>query len=384
MPYADFNGSGTLLTRYVSGPGMVNGAVVDELLARTSSGGTSAWYLTDELDSVRDLVSSSGSELDHVVYDSFGNILTESHATSGDRFKFAGMEYDSLTVQYYDRARYFDSAAGTFVTLDPLGFASGSQNLYNYVGNDPTNADDPTGEAAEPMPDGPQEDGQPGGGTAPKPAGGATPGSPPNGQRGGSPVTGKGTYFGDGQKQQINPGQKASEAAQQTAKTLLDKDNATLISGLGKKKSYVAGYPAAFNRSKERLTEWWFDLQNQERALTALQVEAKAAQANSDKATYTSLAAERRAAMAAYRADLKVYYELQRATYGHVIDRRPPVPESALFARPLRLQHVKSNEPIQFSAVGQGGWLAVRDSAHLNLVVCIGLFCRRVGHPISF
>ena len=40
LPYADFNGSGTLLTRYVSGPGMVNGAVVDELLARTSSGGT--------------------------------------------------------------------------------------------------------------------------------------------------------------------------------------------------------------------------------------------------------------------------------------------------------------------------------------------------------
>ena len=74
LPYADFNGSGTLLTRYVSGPGMVNGAVVDELLARTSSGGTTAWYLTDKLDSVRDVVSSAGSVLDHVVYDSFGNI----------------------------------------------------------------------------------------------------------------------------------------------------------------------------------------------------------------------------------------------------------------------------------------------------------------------
>ena len=49
-------------------------AVVDELLARTSSGGTTAWYLTDKLDSVRDIVSSSGSVLDHVVYDSFGNI----------------------------------------------------------------------------------------------------------------------------------------------------------------------------------------------------------------------------------------------------------------------------------------------------------------------
>ena len=59
-PYADFNGSGTLTERYLHGPGVVNGAVVDELLARTSSGGTTAWYLTDKLGSVRDIVSSSG------------------------------------------------------------------------------------------------------------------------------------------------------------------------------------------------------------------------------------------------------------------------------------------------------------------------------------
>ena len=40
-PYADFNGSGTLLVRYVSTE------AVDNILARTSSGGTTAWYLTD-------------------------------------------------------------------------------------------------------------------------------------------------------------------------------------------------------------------------------------------------------------------------------------------------------------------------------------------------
>ena len=40
---------------------MVDGAVVDEILARTSSGGTTAWYLPDKLGSVRDIVSSSGS-----------------------------------------------------------------------------------------------------------------------------------------------------------------------------------------------------------------------------------------------------------------------------------------------------------------------------------
>ena len=93
-PYADFNGSGTLQVRYQYGPGVVDGAVVDQLLARTSSGGTTAWYLPDKLGSVRDIVSTTGTELDHVVYDSFGNIVTETDAANGDRFKFAGMEYD--------------------------------------------------------------------------------------------------------------------------------------------------------------------------------------------------------------------------------------------------------------------------------------------------
>ena len=153
LPYADFNGSGTLLTRYVSGPGMVNGAVVDELLARTSSGGTTAWYLTDKLDSVRDIVSSSGTELDHIVYDSFGNILTETNASNGDRFKFAGMEYDATTGQYYDQARYYSAITGRFVALDPTGFGAGDVNLYRYVANGPLNATDPTGlQQQVPMP----------------------------------------------------------------------------------------------------------------------------------------------------------------------------------------------------------------------------------------
>ena len=108
-PYADFNSSGTLQERYLSGPGVVNGAIVDQLLARTNSSGTTAWYLTDKLGSVGDIVNStSGGTLDHIVYDSFGNIVTETDAANGDRFKFAGMEYDSTTQQYYDRARDYD------------------------------------------------------------------------------------------------------------------------------------------------------------------------------------------------------------------------------------------------------------------------------------
>ena len=64
-----------------------------------------------------------GRELDHVVYDSFGNIVTETNAANGDRFKFAGMEYDAGIGQYYDRAREYNSSLGRFNSLDPEGFA---------------------------------------------------------------------------------------------------------------------------------------------------------------------------------------------------------------------------------------------------------------------
>ena len=141
-PYADFNSSGTLDARYLSGP------AVDELLARTSSGGTTAWYLTDKLGSVRDIASSSGTVIDHVVYDTFGNIVTETNSANGDRFKFTGMEYDAAIGLYYDHARFYDPAAGRFIKQDPLGMAAGDPNLYRYVGNSPTNGTDPSGMAA--------------------------------------------------------------------------------------------------------------------------------------------------------------------------------------------------------------------------------------------
>ena len=137
--YADFNGSGTLLTRYVSG------LAVDELFARTSSGGTTAWYLTDRLGWVRDVVNSSGTVIDHIVYDSYGDIMSETSTSNGDRFKFAGMEYDSTTRIYYDHARYYDPNTGRFVSQDPKGFAAGDANLYRYVENGPTSSTDPCG-----------------------------------------------------------------------------------------------------------------------------------------------------------------------------------------------------------------------------------------------
>ncbi len=80
-----------------------------------------------------------------MIYDSYGNIVTETNASNGDRFKYAGMRYNSVTGQYYDRARYYDVAIGRFMSQDPMGFAGGDIDVYRYIGNSPTNCTDPTG-----------------------------------------------------------------------------------------------------------------------------------------------------------------------------------------------------------------------------------------------
>ena len=105
----------------------------DKLLRRTGrlggetrvAGGATTWYITDKLGSVEDFVSTSGTVLDHVTYDSFGNIVTQTNASNADRFLFAGMEYDSGTGLYHDHARYYDSVTGRFVSPDPKGFTRG-------------------------------------------------------------------------------------------------------------------------------------------------------------------------------------------------------------------------------------------------------------------
>jgi RHS repeat-associated protein len=129
----------------------LHGPAVDMLLARTTAAGTSAWYLTDRLGSVRDLASTSGSVINHVAYDGFGKVLSETNPANGDRFKFTGREQDAVTGLQYNRARYYDAAIGRWTQEDPIGFAAGDANLYRYVGNGPTNFVDPSGLYSDPL-----------------------------------------------------------------------------------------------------------------------------------------------------------------------------------------------------------------------------------------
>jgi RHS repeat-associated protein len=137
--YADFNGSGSLTMRYLTG------AALDSLYARFD-GTNTGWYLDAMLGSVRQVANTSGTVLDALTYDSYGQILTESNASNGDRFKYTGREWDSEIGQYSYRARHYNPFDGRFTKQDPIGFRAGDSNLFRYVKNEPTTATDPQGQ----------------------------------------------------------------------------------------------------------------------------------------------------------------------------------------------------------------------------------------------
>src|SRR5262249_26864015 len=104
------------------------------------------WYLLDRLGSVRDIENYAGTtQLDHLDYSGFGAVIYELDSTRSDRYLYTGREYNSETGLQYNRARYYDSGTGRWISQDPLGFKAGDRNLYRYVGNSPTNAMDPSG-----------------------------------------------------------------------------------------------------------------------------------------------------------------------------------------------------------------------------------------------
>jgi hypothetical protein len=106
-PYMDFNGSGQLQERYLEDP---NG--LSQFYGQVSASGTTEWYLTDLLGSVRQVVSPSGSVLDAITYDLYGNLVTQTNSSYQPRFGYAGGSLDPLTGDYQFGARYYSPEDG--------------------------------------------------------------------------------------------------------------------------------------------------------------------------------------------------------------------------------------------------------------------------------
>jgi RHS repeat-associated protein len=146
---ADGAGSGlpTEAKRYLHGPG------ADMILAQENAGGETQWLLTDHLGTTRDIVNNSGSVVNHLQYDTFGNVTSETGAGQSSRYLYTGREYDNATGLHYYRARYYDASIGKFISEDPIGFGGGDYSLNRYVGNKVVFNLDPSGLDSEKLKD---------------------------------------------------------------------------------------------------------------------------------------------------------------------------------------------------------------------------------------
>ncbi len=138
-PYMDFYNGATPTERYLYNPKALN-----QFYGQVNGSGTAQWFLTDNINSIRQVVSTSGSVLVTITYDPYGNILSQLNSYA-PRFLYTGGAYDSITGTYLDGAREDNPANGRWLSQDPLGLNPDS-NPYRYVTNDPTNAIDPSGE----------------------------------------------------------------------------------------------------------------------------------------------------------------------------------------------------------------------------------------------
>ncbi|GIW95290.1 MAG: hypothetical protein KatS3mg110_3331 [Pirellulaceae bacterium] len=142
----EFTGSqpAVLKYRYLHGP------VVDQVFAREDveslwQPGEVLWALGDHLGTVRDLIDSSGNVVNHLRYEAFGRITSETNAAVDFLFAYTGREREEESGLFYYRARYYDPAVGRFISEDPLGFAAGDANLTRYVNNSVISHTDPSG-----------------------------------------------------------------------------------------------------------------------------------------------------------------------------------------------------------------------------------------------
>jgi RHS repeat-associated protein len=147
-----------LWRRYLWAPA-VDQLLADEQIHDVDHGSENdvLWALTDRQGSVTDMVDSNGAERLHRVFDSYGNVIAAAHyasdgeeVTSGaqcldEAFGYTGRWYDGGTRLQNNLNRWYDPRLGRFLSEDPIGFVGDRSNLYRYVGNGPTNHQDPVG-----------------------------------------------------------------------------------------------------------------------------------------------------------------------------------------------------------------------------------------------
>ena len=136
--HLEYDGTNTFVARYS------HGDQVDQPLVLQKAGVGFFYYHSNHQGSITHLTDSSGIIANSYIYDSHGRRLNVFEPVI-QPYSYTGREFDVESGLYFYRARYYDPAAGRFLSEDPIGFEAGDQNLYRYVLNNPTNLTDPDG-----------------------------------------------------------------------------------------------------------------------------------------------------------------------------------------------------------------------------------------------
>jgi RHS repeat-associated protein len=139
LPVMVKESSGVSSQRFVYGQG--------DLLA-LQVGGSTDFFVADELGSVTHTMSSAGVVQRSYAYGAYGGVTGSSSLPGAlaNPFKFTG-QYQNSNGTYHLRARQYNPSTGSFTQVDPMPYGAGSayESAYVYAGARPTVMVDPSG-----------------------------------------------------------------------------------------------------------------------------------------------------------------------------------------------------------------------------------------------